>query len=79
MKQLIIKSNEWYDNLPEPKRTLFFFITIVGSLLVMECINYCISKNVIFAFLIWILLFCSWRVSYIFIDWIDWYKKTPKK
>ena len=79
MKKLIIKSNKWYDNLPEPKRTLFFLIVILGSLIVSECISVYVSNNIFWGFIIWNVVFCSWRISYVFIDWIDDYKKMHSK
>ena len=36
MKNWIIKSNDWYDSLPEPKRSLFFLAFIMSTLLVAQ-------------------------------------------
>lgn len=64
MRKLIIQSNEWYDNLPEPKRSLFFLIVIFGSLVVAEYFS--IIKGFIWAFPIWAVIFSLWRLTYIF-------------
>lgn len=39
MRNPITQSNEWYDNLPEPKRILFFLIVIWGSLVVVQYLS----------------------------------------
>ena len=72
IKKLIIKSNEWYDNLPEPKRSLFFLIVVFGGLIISQYFMF--VENSVIAFIIWSSLI-SWRCGYIFIDWIDQYKK----
>ncbi len=58
MKKLIIKSNEWYDNLPEIKRFMFFFFVIAGC-------NFC---SLVFfgykGYCIWLIIFMIWRVFY---------------
>ena len=61
MKKLIININKWYDNLPEPNRTLFFFGFVGGSLLISLISLYVF--NFIWAIPIWLLL-NSWRVFY---------------
>ncbi len=74
MKKLITKSNEWYDNLPELKRLLFFLIVIMGSLILTMCIFYIL--NFVWSFIIWASILAFWRCGYIFIKWYDWYKNN---
>ena len=74
---MIVKTNKWYDNLPEIKRLLFFLVVIMGSLIVTQYFMY--ALNFIWAFPIWAGIICFWRCGYVFINWIEWYKKTHKK
>ena len=76
MKKIIVKSNKWYDNLSEPKRTLFFLIAIMGSMIFAQYLMY--EKNFMWAFPIWALFFSFWRCGYIFINWYEWYKNQNK-
>jgi hypothetical protein len=77
MKKLIIKSNEWYDNLPEPKRTFFFLIVIMSTMLFAQYLTVC--GKFIWAFPIWCTVFIVWRASPTFINWYEWYKKIKQK
>ena len=74
MKNWILKSNRWYDNLPEPKRTLFFLIVILGSLALFQFVFYLLKHETIYGFLLWVMIFAGWRVSCIFINWYQDYK-----
>lgn len=67
MKRLIIKTNQWYDNLPDGKRTGFFLFFVLGSLIVAQYFTY--VENFVWAFPIWAFVICFWRVGYVF----DWY------
>ena len=62
MRKFILNSYEWYDNLPEPKRTIFFFIVIGGSLVVAQWLM--VSKIFIWAFPIWATTIFLWRGGY---------------
>lgn len=73
MKNWIVKSNEWYDNLPEIKRDLFFLIVIMGSLLIAQ--YFMIVEDFIWAFPIWAFFISFWRISYVFYLW----KNNTKK
>lgn len=64
MKNWIVKSNRWYDNLPDTKRFLFFLFVVMGSYTVVQLV---IVPYCILAFPIWVLLLMSWRMSYIFL------------
>lgn len=66
MKKLIIKTNRWYDNLPEPKRILFFLIFIMGTLIIAEYIMY--FTVCYFAIAIWAFVIGLWRLTYFFIN-----------
>lgn len=65
IKNFIIKSNTWYDNLPEPKRSLFFFIVILGSLIFTQYLFY--VKNMYWTFPTWALIVSIWRTLPIFL------------
>jgi len=72
MKNIIIKSNEWYDDLSEMKRLSFFLIVIMGSLVIVQ---YLMSgKNSVWSFPIWASFIAFWRCGYIFIQWYESYK-----
>jgi hypothetical protein len=62
MKNWIVKSNEWYDNLPELKRFLFFFFGIMGSYTLVMLVLF---PNCVWAFPIWAFFVVSWRLNYI--------------
>ena len=72
MKKLIIKTNEWYENLSEIKRMLFFLIVIMGSLIVSQYFMY--AQNFTLAFPIWAGTLCFWRCGYFFINWFEQFK-----
>ena len=77
MKKLIVKTNEWYENLSEMKRLSIFLIVIMGSLMVAQYFMY--ARYFIWAFPIWAGTICFWRCGYVFINWYEWYKKTHKQ
>ena len=56
MKNWIIKSNEWYDNVLEPKRFLFMFFVVA--------IVVVISQWYVLTFPIFALIVVLWRASY---------------
>jgi len=66
IKRWIIKSNEWYDNLKEPKRTLFFFLALFLPLLIIVIVQSILG--IWYPMVIWMVLFCIWRVPYTFIS-----------
>lgn len=65
IKNLIIKTNNWYDNLNELPRFIFFLFVIMGSFIVAMISMQ--EYNFIWALPTWFLIFCLWRVSYVFI------------
>lgn len=69
MKKLIIKSNEWYDNLPEPKRTIFFFAAIMAPFLITNVIT--TTTKHWWAFPVCVVVFMVWRLGYVLIQIID--------
>lgn len=72
MRKVIIRINKWYDSLPDPKRSLFFLIFVVGSLILTQYLTY--AQGSIWAFPIWASSMALFRVSYVFINWFDDYK-----
>ena len=66
MRRLIVRSNEWYDNLKEPNRVLFFLVFVMGTLIVAQ--YFMVMENNPFWFMGWSLLLTLWRVSYIFLQ-----------
>ncbi len=73
MKNIIIRSNEWYDNLPEMSRLLFFLLVIVGSDLALIIFFGTVG------FFIWLSIFMTWRFGAVLINWYEWYTKGAKK
>lgn len=67
MKNFIIKSNEWYDDLPEPKRFLFFLLFLVGGTLLCELFLFYLDRIQPWPFIIWVSCLTFWRISYTFI------------
>ena len=65
MKGIIVRSNQWYDNLKEPNRALFFLVFVMGGLIVAQYFRY--VENNPWVFVGWALVLTLWRVSYIFI------------
>jgi hypothetical protein len=63
MRNPIKQSNQWYDNLPELKRGLFFLVFIFGSLIVTQFLQY--VKGYTWAFPIWATIWSLWRIPYI--------------
>lgn len=72
MIKLIIKTNEWYENLSEIKNVLFFLVVIMGSLILTQYFMY--VQNFIWAFHIWAITLCFWRCGYFFINWFKQFK-----
>lgn len=66
MKRLIVRSNEWYDNLKEPKRTVFFLIFVMGTLIIAQ--YFMVIESNPFWFIGWATLLTMWRCGYIFIQ-----------
>lgn len=75
-KKLIVKSNDWYDDLPESKRSLLFLFVLLPLLLVTNFFFVVYSTPL--PFLTLIMLFSTWRVSKVLYNWIDDYKKLNK-
>jgi len=73
MKNIIIKTNKWYDNLSDGKRLFFFLFIIMSTMLFTQYLT--ISRKFFWAFPIWIIVFLYWRISYFYIDLKESYKK----
>jgi len=56
MRDMIIKTNDWYDSLREPIKSLAFFIPTIG-IIAVSCIYNSISGMVL-----WIALLLLWRI-----------------
>lgn len=69
MKKIIVRSNEWYDTLKEPNRTLFFMVFIMGTLIIAQYFMF--VQNNPFLFMGWAIIICLWRCTYIFIQLIN--------
>jgi hypothetical protein len=73
MKKLIIKSNQWYEALPDMKGFIFYFslvfIPYVILMLTLPKPYYLFSIG-------WPFLVAIWRFSYQVITDLDRYKKT---
>jgi len=65
MKNFIIKSNEWYDNLPEPKRTYFFLIVVF----LVFIAQICLINNFLWIWMAFIVSIVFWRISYVLFNW----------
>lgn len=65
MKNIIIKSNSWFDTLPDAKRTLFFLVAICGSFLIVQIVSNFILKTP-WPTILWLCGVSSWRLSYFF-------------
>lgn len=63
IKKAIFNSNRWYDNLPEPKRLLFFLVFIMGTFILTQYFSYTTQNFMIFP--IWALIVSIWRGVYI--------------
>ncbi len=61
MKNWIIKSNKWYDNVKEPKRFLLFFFFVC---IPIGLANAMVQYGYYWVSLTLILTFTLWRVSY---------------
>lgn len=81
MRELITKSNEWYDNLPELNRFLFFVVVLIGVIqsALYVCMYIISPINSIFVFPIWATLMFLWRGGYFFIKWREWCIKQKNK
>ena len=64
MRRLIVRSNQWYDNLKEPNRALFFLVFVMGGLIVAQ--YFMVVEENPWLFIGWSLLLTLWRVSYVF-------------
>ena len=73
MKDLIKRSNEWYENLPQWKGFFFFFCVILAPILYTQYIMS--NTGEIIPFAINVLVFTGWRIAYVIILWSDDYKK----
>lgn len=65
IKDWIIKSNDWYDDLKENKRTLFFLgVIFLPSLLIVIIQS---IFNIWYLLVIWIVLLSFWRITRLFL------------
>jgi hypothetical protein len=62
--KLIYSSNEWYDDLPDGKRELFFVFVILGTLAITQTLVFC--YDIWYALPIWYVTFFLWRLPYMF-------------
>ena len=69
MKNFLVKSNQWFDNLKEPYRFLTFFF---GVALPIGIGNAMMNHGYFWVSPVLILVFCGWRMSPMFF-------KTEKK
>jgi hypothetical protein len=69
MKKLITKPNEWYDNLSDNKRDLFFLVFVFGSLILTQYLTY--VENFIWSFPIWVCFWSILRIPYFLIRYIN--------
>ena len=69
MKKLITKPNEWYDNLSDNKRDLFFLVFVFGSLILTQYLTY--VENFIWSFPIWVCFWSILRIPYFLIQYIN--------
>lgn len=63
MKNIIIKSNSWFDTLSDTKRTLFFLVAICGSFLIVQIVSNFILKTP-WPTILWLSGVSFWRLSY---------------
>jgi hypothetical protein len=69
MIKSIIKANSWYDNLAEPKRTLFFFFVLAPLLFGTQFLLTTFLGNVGYIYwALWIMLVVIFRMVPIFVD-----------
>lgn len=68
MKKLIIKSNKWYDNLPEIKRDIIF-VCILFVIIITDYISNIIDLFWLFPLSVFLIVF--WRIAYILINEFD--------
>ncbi len=69
MIKSIIKANSWYDNMVEPKRTLFFFFVLVPIIFGSQFLLTTFLGNI--GYIYWsllILLLVIFRMVPVFID-----------
>lgn len=69
MKKLITKPNEWYDNLSENKKHLFFLVFVFGSLILAQYLTY--VENFIWSLPIWVCFWSILRIPYFLIQHIN--------
>jgi len=74
MRKFIVKTNEWYDNLKEPKRSIMFLVFIMSTLLIAQYFMVVCGNPWIFVG--WTIVLISWRMSYSWLKFTKWYKKT---
>lgn len=60
MKKIIIKSNGWYDDLPDSKRTSFFLIFIVGTFFIVQICAYVFGLILLLP--MWLIIISLWRL-----------------
>ena len=83
MRKFIIKSNEWYDSLPDLKRLLFFLLFVAGGTFAAQ--YFITSQKLLDVYPIWVSIkyFClcvcfwciGWCIGYSLIRWWDWRKE----
>lgn len=65
IKDWIIKSNDWYDDLKQNKRTLFFLGAIFLPSLLIVIIQSIF--NIWYLLIIWIVILSFWRITRLFL------------
>lgn len=65
MKKFIIKSNEWFDNLPDIIRMIFF----LGAIFLVLIAQILSGMNFLWIWVAFITLTVFWRVSYTLVNW----------
>ena len=64
IRKAIYSLNEWYDDLEEPKRFLYFLLIIGGSNVLTQILVYC--YDMWYAFPIWVIVMFILRGFYVF-------------
>lgn len=64
IRKAIYSLNEWYDDLEEPKRFLYFLLIIGGSNVLTQILVYCYDMWYVFP--IWVIVMVILRVFYVF-------------
>ena len=65
----IVKSNIWYDNLPEPHRTIYGLGGLILTLIAAKMIDYIWMNKAPWAFIIWASVVAAWRCTSVFYHW----------